>query len=111
MKALGFSFWLFIDRISLPFLTNFRKIYLVETVILQPVLLQMAVTLDSGSAVLESGIVEMATVLDLVLEVVAVLDGGLAEVGDLLDPGDHVDHGIVEVVVLDPHSTALDVVL
>ena len=92
---------------------NFHKIYLVETVILEPVFLQVAVALDPGSTVFEPGIVEVATVLDLVLQVVAVLDwGGLVEVADLLDPGfELVDHGIVEVVVLDPHSAALDLVL
>ena len=89
---------------------NFHKNYILETVILEPVLLQVAVALDSGSAV---GIVEVAGVFDLVLEVVAVLDqGGLVEVADLLDPGFELfDHGIIEVVVLDPHSAALDLVL
>ena len=73
-------------------------------------LLQVAVTLDSGSAV---GIVEVSGVIDLVLEVVAVLDqGGLVKVAHLLDPGfELVDHGFFEVVVLDPHSAALDIVL
>ena len=86
---------------------NFRKNYVVETVILEPALLQVTVAFDSGSAL---GIVEMVGVLDLVLVlVVAVPDqGGLVEVADLLDPGfELVDHGIIEVVVLDPCSAAL----
>ena len=75
--------------------------------ILEPALLQVTLALDSGSAV---GTMEVAGVLDLVLEVVAVLDQeGLVQVADLLDPGfELVDHGIIEVVVLDPHSVALD---
>ena len=89
---------------------NFHKNDLVETVILEPALLQVAVALDSGSAV---GIVEVAAVLDLILEVVAVLDqGGLVELADLLDAGfELVDHGNVEVVFLDPCSAVLDLVL
>ena len=107
------AFWLFVDGISVPLLMNFHKNYLVETVILEPALLQVALALDSGSAVLELGIVEFTAVLDLVLEVVAVLDQeGLVELADLLDPGfELVDHGIVEVVVvLDPDSADLDLV-
>ena len=87
LYALGFSFWPFVDGIPFPFLMNFHKIYLVETVILEPALLQVAVALDSRSAVLDLvvevvavldqwGIVKVAVALDLVLEVVPLLDWG-----------------------------------